>query len=425
MSDFHSADIHKDGKTLAAILENAVDGIITISLDGIIQTVNPAACKIFEYTKEELLGNKINMLMPPHDSAHHDGYIKNYTKTGNAKIIGIGREVEGMKKSGVRFPFKLSVSKIVLNDTIIFTGVIHDLTEIKKYQKELENMNEILEDKVNERTYEVEKIVNQLLSMNRKLEEEIADRIRAEELLRIQGIELKNSLEKERELNDLKSRFISIASHEFRTPLATILSSASLISKYPLTEDVTKREKHLHKIKSSVVNLTGILNDFLSLSKLEEGGITTTFNHHNFGELIRNILSDVEGLLKEKQILKKNLLIEPTVLIYTDEHILKNLIFNLISNAIKYSPADGTIECTIEEESDYYVISVADSGIGIPDSEQKHIFTRFFRASNALNIQGTGLGLNISKKYAEMLNGTLEFESTSGVGTTFFIRLKK
>lgn len=414
-----------DKGTLLAIVENVVDGIIVINTRGVILDVNPALCKIFDYEKEELIHQKVNILMPAVHAAHHDEYIRNYLQTGIGKIIGIGREVEGVKKSGQRFPFNLSVSKIFINEKILFVGLVHDLTEVKKYQAELEELNEMLERKVDERTYEIEKIVNQLLEINRKLEQEIEERRKAEELLKIQGIELQKSLDKERELNDLKNRFISIASHEFRTPLATIQSSASLISKYPLTEDHSKREKHLHKIKSAVLNLTGILNDFLSVSKLEEGRLTPNFASYRFKELILNIVSDIDGLLKERQTLKKLILIDDDVMIYTDEHILKNLFYNLISNAIKYSPIDGTIACKITDETGHYLICIEDNGIGIPEEEQKHIFSRFFRASNALNIQGTGLGLNISKKYAELLNGSISFESIPGQGTKFFIHLNK
>lgn len=414
-----------DIDTLTAIVDNMVDGIIVINTRGIILDVNPATCKIFDYEKEELIHQKVNILMPAIHAARHEEYIQNYLQTGIGKIIGIGREVEGVKKSGQRFSFHLSVSKISINEKILFVGLVHDLTEVKKYQAELEELNEMLERKVDERTYEIEKIINQLLEINRQLEQEIEERKKAEELLKIQGIELQKSLDKERELNDLKNRFISIASHEFRTPLATIQSSASLISKYPLTEDHSKREKHLHKIKSAVLNLTGILNDFLSVSKLEEGKLIPNFATHHFKKLILNIISDIDGLLKERQTLKKLVLIDDDVMIYTDEHILKNLFYNLISNAIKYSPIDGTISCKITDETDHYLICIEDNGIGIPLEEQKHIFGRFFRASNALNIHGTGLGLNISKKYAELLNGSISFESTPGQGTKFFLHLNK
>ena len=168
----------------------------------------------------------------------------------------------GRKKSGVTFPFRLAVSKVPLHDRVIYTGIIHDLTDIKLAQNRILSLNKELEVKVAERTYQLEDVVNKLLDTNQQLEEEIKERAIVEEKLKSQEEELRLSLSKEKELGELKSRFVSMASHEFRTPLATILSSAALISRYEKTEQQTNRTKHTHRIKSAVANLTGILNDF-------------------------------------------------------------------------------------------------------------------------------------------------------------------
>ena len=277
----------------------------------------------------------------------------------------------------------------------------------KQAQTKLTKLNEELEDLVEMRTTELESVVNKLLKTNRLLEEKEKS--------------LHDALSKERELSQLKSRFVSMASHEFRTPLATIMSSASLISKYTETDQDEKRQKHIERIKKSVANLTGILNDFLSLSKIEEGKVQVNLEDIDLFELCSEIESALKGLLKEGQSINHNS--EPGVKIHSDPRILKNIIFNLVSNAIKYSPENSTIECNIAIQEQVCLIEITDQGIGIPETEQKFLFERFFRASNVENVQGTGLGLNIVKRYVSLLNGTIEFTSKEGTGTTFKVYL--
>ncbi|MBP6448595.1 MAG: PAS domain-containing sensor histidine kinase [Saprospiraceae bacterium] len=412
---------------LKAIFDAAVDGIITINQSGMIEEVNRAACKLFGYSKEEIVGKNVNILMPFHHSRHHDQYMERYQHTKEARIIGIGREVEGKKKDGEYFPFWLAVIEIDLEDRKIYTGFIHDLSEIKDAENQLRAMNEVLENKVIARTNELEGAVNQLLSLNKKLEAEITDKIKAQNLLQIREIELEKSLAKERELGELKSRFVSMASHEFRTPLATILSSVSLIGRYSDKDQQQQREKHITKIKSSVTHLTGILNDFLSLNKLEEGKINTTQEIFNPMALCEEVLDELKPIYKPYQIISIEKGIDKDIRIEnvkTDRKILKNIMINLISNAIKYTHDDGVIVCSLEVFSDAVIFKVKDNGIGIPDEDQKHLCDRFFRASNAVNIEGTGLGLNIVKKYTEILEGMITFESKMYSGSTFTVKIK-
>ena len=391
---------------MQAIINTAIDGIITINKKGLIESVNPAGAHMFGYESEELIGRSINQLMPPPDAHLHDGYIASYLESGHAKIIGIGREVQGLKKDGTTFPFRLAVSEVKLDDRIIFTGVIHDLTEVKKAQEEVERLNKELEVKVQERTNELEKVVNQLLKINIELEE--------------RKNQLNEALNKERELGELKTRFVSMASHEFRTPLSTVLSSASIISRYHREDQQDDRTRHIGKIKAAVDNLTGILDDFLSLSKLEEGKQSINVQTFNLKEVCKEVREDISGLIQDD---KKIEVDAERIEIRSDERILRNIFFNLLSNALKYSGAGATVHCTIRQKGKMVNIEVRDEGIGIPAAEQKHIFKRFYRATNAENIQGTGLGLNIVKGYVDLLNGDINFKSIPGEGTTFVINL--
>ncbi|MDX1684866.1 MAG: PAS domain-containing sensor histidine kinase [Saprospiraceae bacterium] len=392
---------------LEAVIETAIDGIITINTDGIMETVNPAAEAMFGYERGELLGQKVNILMNKEDRKKHDSYIHNYLETREPQIIGIGREVMGRTKDGKIFPCRLAVSEVLLNDRIIFTGILHDLTEIHQAKSEVEKLNRELEQKVQERTNELEEVVNKLLRTNL----ELAKREQ----------QLNEALNKERELGELKSRFVSMASHEFRTPLSTILSSASLIRRYAGEEHQSNRERHIEKIKRSVDNLTGILNDFLSLSKLEEGKVGLELKEVDLEELCRDIKEDLSGIMGEGQ--EISLSKKGSSVIRTDERTIRNVMFNLLSNAIKYSPQQSEVRCSMESRSDKIVIKVEDDGIGIPVEDQKYIFTRFFRAQNVENIQGTGLGLNIVKRYIDLLDGEISFKSQPGEGTTFQVKL--
>ena len=407
---------------MAAIIDTATDGIITIDDKGIIEMANTAAAKLFEYSSEEMVGNNISMLMPNPYSREHDGYLRNYLTTGVAKIIGIGREVTGQKKNGSTFPMRLSISEVNLRDRRLFTGIVHDLTEQKAAEESIQKLNSELENRVEERTEELANAVNKLLDINRQLEKEVLVRKKAEDALRENEAEIIKALEKEKELNQLKSRFVSMASHEFRTPLSTILSSADLIEAYTKAEQNAKRLKHTTRIKSSVSNLTGILNDFLSLSKLEEGIISVEKTEFELNAFCESVLEELQGALKPNQKIIHHLM-EEKYTVKMDKKLLRNILFNLFSNASKYSADGKSIHCTTIVEDNHLKITVRDEGIGIPKEDQIHLFSRFFRAHNVENIQGTGLGLNIVKRYVDLLNGEISFESEEGIGTTFFIEI--
>lgn len=274
--------------------------------------------------------------------------------------------------------------------------------------EEIRKLNSELEKRVQERTEELAQAIEKLETTNAQLKKQEEEIIKA--------------LAKERELNELKSRFVTVASHEFRTPLSTILSSASLLGKYNGEDEGEKRMKHISRIKSAVTNLTGILNDFLSISKLEEGKENNSPSEFDIAELTMEVADEMQAVVHENQNVKYCHLSDRTN-VTLDKQIIKNILLNLISNAIKYSPRGEDVNVTTEINRETLVVTVEDSGIGIPEKDQHYLFSRFFRATNAGNIQGTGLGLNIVKKYMDLLQGNIDLTSKENKGTKFILTI--
>jgi PAS domain S-box-containing protein len=366
-----------------AILINAGAMIISADKDGIVQTFNPEAEREIGFTADELIGKKTLLIF--HDEAEIMERAKALSNELEKKIkagidvffakadLGIPNEYEWtyIRKDGGSFPVLLNVSamKDEQNEITGYLGVALNISESKKTEKEL--------------------------------------------------IE---SLQKEKELNELKSRFVSMASHEFRTPLSTVLSSAYLIEKYTNTDDQPKRERHLQRIVSSVSMLTDILNDFLSLGKIEEGKIQVRPANFNIKELVEAVTGEIKHNLKKEQLIKYQHTGGMEVLL--DASLLKHIIMNLVSNAGKFSRDTGVVEIKTLCSSGQIILSVKDHGIGISKEDQKHLMERFFRGTNAVNIQGTGLGLHLVSKYAELMNGTVECRSELEKGTEFIITFK-
>ncbi|AHM62970.1 PAS/PAC sensor signal transduction histidine kinase [Flammeovirgaceae bacterium 311] len=280
--------------------------------------------------------------------------------------------------------------------------------EHAKSLAEIQKLNTELEQRVEQRTQELAEAIRKLEHTNRSLHE-------AEQ-------EVRNALKKEKELHELKSRFVTIASHEFRTPLSTVLSSVSLIGKYTSAEDDDKRQKHVDRIKSAVSNLTNILNDFLSISRIEEGKIYNVPATFNLFNLATEVTDELQGFLKRGQKIHHSHSGDSKT-VHLDKQLIKNIMINLLSNASKYSGEGKSIYFHTEISDNTAYIVVRDEGIGIPEADKVHLFTPFFRAQNVTNIQGSGLGLNIVKKYVDIMNGSLEYESKLDEGTTFSVSI--
>jgi signal transduction histidine kinase len=264
-----------------------------------------------------------------------------------------------------------------------------------------------------------------ILVLNKNLEQKVEQRTETlkEALLELEKSqnELSEALDKEKELNEIKSRFVSMASHEFKTPLSTILSSASLISRYEDKEGHANRDRHVQRIKNSVKHLNELLEDFLSLGSLEAGRTLIDNEDFNLKEFLQELMEEINVILKPGQTiqLKQNGINE----FATDKRLLKNILLNILSNAIKFSHEYSCIKMCVNTNEDGLFISVEDSGIGIPEEDKKYLFSSFFRGTNVSNIQGTGLGLHIVKRYVDLLNGSIQLQSELEKGTIIMIEL--
>lgn len=268
-------------------------------------------------------------------------------------------------------------------------------------------------------TVEETKMLQALADITAVSIENIEVRNQLEERVNERTGELADALAREKRTHEMKSAFVSMASHELRSPLSTILSSVSLIEKYDQTEQQDKRERHLERIRSSVNHQVDLLNDFLSIGRLEEGKVTVENETLDLTSYIQDILTELDGIKKAEQEIRLTSSGKREVRL--DKKILRNIMLNLLSNAIKYSDKD--IELHSEVVGNKVILTVTDKGIGIPEEQHQHMFTKFFRASNAGSIQGTGLGLNIVKHYVDLLDGTIHFTSKENEGTIFKVLL--
>jgi PAS domain S-box-containing protein len=257
--------------------------------------------------------------------------------------------------------------------------------------------------------YDTSNEVNEILVIIRN----ITSRIKLEN-------NLKRAQEKEKEFNILRSRFVTLASHEFRTPLSTILTSVFLLENYKGDDYEQEKVSYIDKIKRAVNSLTDLLNDFLSIGKIEEGRIKVAPEELELRPFLEEIIQEITEAKKAKQSIKLTFE-SPQERVVTDPQLLKNILMNLLSNAIKFSPKEKEVQLLVELKNDRLTIRVTDQGIGIPEDEKSQIFKRFFRGQNVSNIDGTGLGLNIVKKYVRLLKGSIEFTSQVHRGSTFVV----
>lgn len=400
-----------------AIFLEANLGIVVSNLEGLIERVNPFAEKLFGYQESELLGKPIECLLPMALRDKHVAQRESFRQRPSHRPMGLGLDLSAQKKDGTLFPVEISLApyeRLGKKEVVSFIG---DISERKRIDDNIKSLNAKLEKKVEERTEELSQTLRELQHKNLSLEEEMEHRKKAE-------WRCQEALGRERELNELKSRFVSIASHEFRTPLSAILSSASLLSKYQEPTDRENRERHIHIIKSAVKSLNELLQDFLSMNRLEEGAIQQHPSRFSLSQLAFELVEEMRTLAKPGQKIEY-LKGEGEDVVYLDKILLRSILLNLLSNAVKYSREGGVVKLNTEVGQSKISISVEDHGIGVPEVELKHLFEMFYRASNTANIQGTGLGLNIVKRYLDLMGGVIQLSSKLNEGSRFTVILPK
>ena len=400
-----------------ALFHHATIGIIISNKLGEIINANDMACKFFDYQIDELVGQKIEILLPEKYQHSHQHNRESFYSNPHNRAMGANRDLNARKKDGSTFPVEISLSYYKIKEELFAIAFIIDISERKA------NEEFMLAQK-----NELEKKTIEISSMNIGLENKIEDRTKMlrETLQELENSrqELSEAFDKEKELSDLKSRFVTMASHEFRTPLSTILSSASLLNKYTKTEEQEKRDRHIMRIKDAVGSMKNILEDFLSLGKLEDGLVTARYENLEVQDCVHAIkilIEDIQQICKPGQKLIFTHVGEGNLV--TDLNMIKNILVNLISNAIKFSSENSVINIDCILDGAVIKIVVKDNGIGISEEDQEHLFERFFRAKNASNIQGTGLGLHIVSKYLELMNGKISLKSILNEGTTFTLEI--
>lgn len=483
------------------------EGLILTDMEGVICNMNPRTENLFGYTKEELIGQKIEVLIP---KEHREGHVKTrnaYQHRPVNRQMGSGMTLYGLRKNGSTFPLEISLNSFFdAEGKRYVSALISDIYIRKRAQDEVLRINENLEKIVNERTQELYEntqlmesitryfptgaiyvlnldytitfadgmefnriqqdpealigedyiLINEanrraLLNMLNNLIEYGAVQSQiiskgteyyrvsasllndtSNKLRRILIVEnnitpqkktqeaLEKTVQEQTRLNELKSRFVSFASHEFRTPLTTINSSADLIKKYAELDNPERILKHTDRIQQSVDYLTSLLNDFLSLEKIESGIIKIKIEKINLMKLLEECVEESLGWRKTGQSLQSSCDVD---YLSTDPFLLKSIVINLLSNAYKYTPEHGIIRIEAKSIQKELRLSIMDNGIGIPETELMNLFTRFFRASNAQNEKGTGLGLHIVARHIELLKGKITCESKEREGTKFVIHL--
>jgi len=391
-----------------AVFANATIGIIVCDRPGNIVSVNQHAQQLFGYKQDELIGQRIEVLVPKSLSRErHEKLRESFNASPSVRNMGHNRDLLAQRRDGSEFPVEVSLSYFYLDEELYVVSYVLDITFKKEAERELIAQRQRVE------------------RLNAELEQKVADRTHALmttlEQLEQRSQELTQALAAEQELGELKSRFVSMASHEFRTPLTAVLTSATLIEKYPGTEQQDKRLKHLQRIRASVNHLNDILEEFLSVGRIEEGKIEARPVNLDMGALVDETVADVQGMLKAGQTIQRELACPGAVRL--DPSLLRKILVNLLSNAIKYSGENSVVRVQGDCSGGRLVLRVQDQGVGISKEDQEHLFERFFRARNVTNVPGTGLGLYIIAKYLELMDGSIALESELNQGTTVTITI--
>jgi len=398
----------KDNDLINKSLKVESVGIILLDAQQHIIEANQSAERMFGYKIKELNQLHLQVLFSDANTIELENQLKVFLNQGVKEKKEKNLSIYGMHKSKSMFPVEVSLNIFKLCNKEYIMALVTDISKRKEQEVRISKLNAEFEQKIILRTKELNETISQL-------EHENMLRVDAEKDINI-------AFRRERELNKLKTNFLSLVSHEFKTPLSGILTSIILLGKYNLAEQQEKRDKHIKIITDKVQYLNNILNDFLSLEKLETGNIIYNLSTFKLGKVIKEVVSNANILLKEGQTIDYSDSIDE-ISLFQDEKIIELTLSNLINNAIKYSSENSVIAIRVRQDLEITTLEIIDDGIGIPKIDQKNIFNRYFRAENALLTEGTGIGLNISKTHIENLGGSINFESTENKGTTFTISI--
>ncbi len=376
ITERHQAEeaLQESAARIRAIVDTAASGIIVINQERIVENFNRGAEQIFGYMADEVIGQNVNMLMPQPYHHEHDGYIKNYLKTGKNKIIGIGREVSGLRKDGSTFPMHLSVSEVHLTNRTLFTGIVLDITETKKAEEELRQARDAAQ-----------------------------------------------------EATQAKSEFLAKMSHELRTPLNSVIGFANVLAKNKGGHLGEKELTFIERISDNGRHLLDLINDILDLSKVEAGKLELQLSKVDLDQLLTDTVAQLEGQVRGKKVKLVTEIPKKVKAMQTDEAKLKQVLINLLGNALKFTEK-GSVTVSLLTKPKTHLperIEVKDTGIGIPENRLSSIFEAFQQAESGTSRQygGTGLGLAISRSLCELMGYQLNVSSVVGAGTTFCIIL--
>jgi len=396
-----------------AIFEIVADGIITIDPEGTVETFNPAAERLFGRSKEEVIGQNVRLLMPAPDQDRHDGYIRSYLKGGQARLIGKGREFQGLRGDDSTFPIELSVTEMVVGEERKFTGVVRDISERKDAERKIREREEALQQRVSE-----------LENARHHLEQ------KGQELARL-AEDLKLARDAAEAANRAKSDFLATMSHEIRTPMNGIIGMTELLLETDLGE---KQRDHASTVLNSAETLLSLINDILDFSKIESGRLELeplSFDLLSLADDTAEILA-VKSREKAVDLMVRYVPGTPRFVV-GDAVRLRQILYNLIGNAIKFTEK-GHVLTTVEAVSGSGLapgqcrvrVSVEDTGIGIPVDRLGAVFERFAQADSSTTRRygGTGLGLAICKQLVEMMGGEIGVKNNPQGGATFWFTVE-
>lgn len=362
-------------KRLQAVVDTVVDGIFTANEDGIIETVNPAVCETFGYYPEELVGNSFRMLLAEPYATQYFNYLKRHRRVSSRRYAEVNHEVQGVRRSGMRFPMYMAMSRAQVDNRWLFTGILQDLTPRKRIEQEV-----------------------------------------------IENERLQVELEKERELRELKNRFMSMISHELRTPLSVIMLSSDFLKRYGDRMPEAEKLETIATIQTQVRHLENMVDDVSALSRADSLNVDVHTEKIDIVDFCSDITANTQMIAADTHRIRfVNESNCPQIL--GDTKLLRQAFTNLLNNAVKYSENGTTVWFDLACDRDNLYVSITDEGIGIPEKDQVNLFEPFHRAQNVGKRQGTGLGLAVTKRAVEMHGGGITFESVENQGTTFTITL--